>query len=210
MCTIIPDRPPSAEAPRGLHAICEDARRGRCDHCCAMPGEPCAWRGPGLASHDYHVARFTWARAHDLISTLDVGAVLWTVAATPFTSLTVIYDPGGADEADDDEADDDEAEADEARRLREIRALLAAFDWEHDDHQYALERIEMIVAVDDGQEDEPEPEDDHTCSACGGQIAIFIGRAGWHHYRGEGTAASRSARTRAHGPAAASGPGPRT
>ena len=29
--------------------------------------------------------------------------------------------------------------------LNEIRALLAAFDWETDDRQYALERIEMIV-----------------------------------------------------------------
>jgi hypothetical protein len=46
--------------------------------------------------------------------------------------------------------------AEDTRRLGEVRALLAAFDWEHDDRQYALERIEMIVAVDD-QEDEPEP-----------------------------------------------------
>ena len=55
---------------------------------------------------------------------------------------------------------------DDDRMVSEIRAILAAFDWEHDDRQYALERIEMIVA--DGQEDEPE--DDHwreayTCSS---------------------------------------------
>jgi hypothetical protein len=30
--------------------------------------------------------------------------------------------------------------------LKEIRALLAAFDWEHDDRQYALERIDTIVS----------------------------------------------------------------
>jgi hypothetical protein len=32
-----------------------------------------------------------------------------------------------------------------ARQLAEVRALLAAFDWEHDDRQYALEAIERIV-----------------------------------------------------------------
>jgi hypothetical protein len=32
-----------------------------------------------------------------------------------------------------------------AADLAEIRALLAAFDWEHDDRQYALERIGMIA-----------------------------------------------------------------
>ena len=101
MCTIIPDSRPSAEAPRSLHQICEDARRGQCDYCSAMPGEPCAFSGTG--PDGYHVARFTWARAHDLISVLDVGAVLWTVAATPFTTLTVIYDPGGAGQDDDDD-----------------------------------------------------------------------------------------------------------
>ena len=38
---------------------------------------------------------------------------------------------------------------DPAAQIAEIRAILAAFDWEHDDRQYALERIEMIVGVDD-------------------------------------------------------------
>jgi hypothetical protein len=38
-----------------------------------------------------------------------------------------------------------EAEADDARCLREIRALLARFDWERDDRQYALEAIERIA-----------------------------------------------------------------
>jgi nitrogen-specific signal transduction histidine kinase len=42
-----------------------------------------------------------------------------------------------------------EAEADDARDLREIRDLLARFDWEHDDRQLALEAIERIV--DGGQ-----------------------------------------------------------
>ena len=34
---------------------------------------------------------------------------------------------------------------DEARQLAEVRAVLAAFDWEFDDRQYALEAIERIV-----------------------------------------------------------------
>jgi hypothetical protein len=33
----------------------------------------------------------------------------------------------------------------ETRQLAEIRAVLAAFDWESDDRQYALERIERIA-----------------------------------------------------------------
>jgi hypothetical protein len=36
-------------------------------------------------------------------------------------------------------------EAEDTRRLTEIRALLARFDWEHDDRQLALEAIERIV-----------------------------------------------------------------
>jgi hypothetical protein len=34
---------------------------------------------------------------------------------------------------------------DDARQLGEIRAVLAAFDWEFDDRQLALERIERIA-----------------------------------------------------------------
>ncbi len=34
---------------------------------------------------------------------------------------------------------------DEARQLAEVRAVLAAFDWEHSDRQLALEAIERIV-----------------------------------------------------------------
>jgi hypothetical protein len=34
---------------------------------------------------------------------------------------------------------------DENRQLAEVRALLAAFDWEFHDRQYALEAIERIV-----------------------------------------------------------------
>jgi hypothetical protein len=37
----------------------------------------------------------------------------------------------------------------EPGRLTAIRGVLDAFDWEHDDRQYALEAIERIVAGDD-------------------------------------------------------------
>jgi hypothetical protein len=33
----------------------------------------------------------------------------------------------------------------EVRQLAEVRAVLAGFDWEFDDRQYALEHIERIV-----------------------------------------------------------------
>jgi hypothetical protein len=85
---IMPDQAPSAETPRGLHEICEDARRGQCGYCCAMPGEPCAFSGTG--PDGYHVARFAWAEASGLISAADVAEVL--EAAGSFTSATVIYD----------------------------------------------------------------------------------------------------------------------
>jgi hypothetical protein len=92
METTIPQAPESGPAGPGrtLHEICEDARHGQCGYCCAMPGEPCAWRGPGLDSHGYHVARFAWAEAHGLISAEDMAAVL--EAAGPFTTTTVVYD----------------------------------------------------------------------------------------------------------------------
>ena len=34
---------------------------------------------------------------------------------------------------------------DEGRQLAEVRAVLAAFDWERDDRQYALEHIDRIA-----------------------------------------------------------------
>ena len=34
-------------------------------------------------------------------------------------------------------------------QLAEVRAVLAAFDWEHDDRQYALEKIDRIVTGSD-------------------------------------------------------------
>ena len=36
-------------------------------------------------------------------------------------------------------------QAEDTRRLNAIRGVLAWFDWEHDDRQYALEKIDRIV-----------------------------------------------------------------
>ena len=57
---------------------------------------------------------------------------------------------------------------DAAGQLAEIRAVLDAFDWEHSDRQYALEKIERLAS--------PGPVLDSelwTCLSCGGQ---FVGR----------------------------------
>ena len=44
---------------------------------------------------------------------------------------------------------------------------------------------------DDQADDDQEDDDTYACSTCGALIGVFIGHGdGWHHYRGEGTAAS--------------------
>ena len=48
--------------------------------------------------------------------------------------------------------------ADAERMVADVRAVLADFDWECDDRQYALEKIERIVMDEENQDDEPEPE----------------------------------------------------
>ena len=39
---------------------------------------------------------------------------------------------------------------DDSAKLAAVRGVLSAFDWEHDDRQYALEEIERIIM--DGDE----------------------------------------------------------
>lgn len=51
--------------------------------------------------------------------------------------------PDYADEAGDQDQDAEAAE--DTRRLDRIRIVLAKFDWEHDDRQFALEAIERIA-----------------------------------------------------------------
>ena len=55
-------------------------------------------------------------------------------------------------------------------QIAEIRAILAAFDWERDDRQLALEAIERIV-----QGPSPETEDarDAECSYCTTHITLI-------------------------------------
>ena len=47
-----------------------------------------------------------------------------------------------------DLVDEGPAATGDAERLAAIRAVLAAFDWERDDRQYALEEIERIATGD--------------------------------------------------------------
>ena len=73
---------------------------------------------------------------------------LWTVG---------FYRPDGKWEPESDHGSSEEAAervtrlngGQDAGDLDAIRAVLAGFDWEHDDRQYALEQIEMIA--DKGQ-----------------------------------------------------------
>lgn len=62
----------------------------------------------------------------------------------------------------------DQAVSDPARVVEEIRAILAAFDWEQDDRQYALEAIERIVTDQDQDQDQAVTEP--------GQLAVALGR----------------------------------
>ena len=39
----------------------------------------------------------------------------------------------------------------DSAKLAAVRDVLAAFDWEHDDRQYALETIDRIVAEDENR-----------------------------------------------------------
>ena len=58
---------------------------------------------------------------------------------------------------------------DAAGKLAEVRSVLAAFDWEFDDQQLALERIERIVAEHPAGVDS----ESWACRGCGGS---YIGR----------------------------------
>jgi len=143
MHTIMPGQQSPDRTPRALHEICEDVRRAECGACPALPGDECVFTSapvslpvtpgtPVRPVRGYHVNRFAIAEADDLITIADMSAVLESAGA--FTSTTIIYDGAPQDAA-----------AEDTRRLAAIRAVLAAFDWEHDDRQYALESIERIV-----------------------------------------------------------------
>ena len=52
--------------------------------------------------------------------------------------------------------------------------------------------LDGLADDQDDQADDDQADDyNYTCSTCGALIGVFIGHGdGWHHYRGEGTAAS--------------------
>lgn len=75
---------------------------------------------------------------------------------------------------------------DAAATLTQVRSVLAAFDWEHDDRQFALERIERIVTVD-----KPGP---YTVALTAGQIfsfAALVRRLGVVYYPQDGPSVLR-------------------
>jgi hypothetical protein len=82
---------PAVPQARGLHEICEAARRVNCGECWQVPGKPCTADPDG-----YHVARLGRTMRRGLISGPDLIAVLQ--ALVEFTSATVVYDvtPGGS------------------------------------------------------------------------------------------------------------------
>jgi len=98
---ILPDQQAPAVTARSLHEICEDARQADCGHCCAMPGEECAFTTvpvsvpvtpgtPVRRVRGYHVARFGRAHRRGLVSAADFLAV--TDAAGVFTADAIVYD----------------------------------------------------------------------------------------------------------------------
>lgn len=98
---------------------------------CMECGQPEAGHRPEGADQRVTVARETLAW-YDRGQWSDPLNVTGHLAATVRSLLEVISE---------DEAD--------AGKLAEIRAILGAFDWEHDDRQYALEKIERIITGDD-------------------------------------------------------------
>jgi hypothetical protein len=65
-----------------LHELCEQARNTQCA-CGAPPGCPCV-----CAPGDYHLSRFSRARASGLIGMDDMASVI------RLTSRMTVHDPG--------------------------------------------------------------------------------------------------------------------
>ena len=75
---------------------------------------------------------------------------LWTVGFhAPDGEWHPESDHGSSEEAADRVVRLNGGKVDDTRRLAAIRGVLAAFDWEHDDRQLALEAIDRIA--DGGQ-----------------------------------------------------------
>ena len=107
-----------------------------------------------LSAQDRHVidlarelaALTTAAAVREHVGTDDTTLALahfWGVARVMITDLAAVAERLGS-------GGDTDAAAEDTRRLGAIRGLLARFDWEHDDRQYALEAIERIA--DGGQQ----------------------------------------------------------
>jgi hypothetical protein len=94
----------SPPAARPLHEICQAARQGTCGPFCgALPGDECVFTSapasvpvtgdtPMRPVRGYHLARFTWAQSHGLISAAEFAAVTGTAGS--LTPARVIFDTG--------------------------------------------------------------------------------------------------------------------
>jgi hypothetical protein len=204
MHDIMPDQQPPAEAPRGLHEICEDARHERCGAFCgAMPGEECTTAPVSvpvtettamLPVRGYHVARFAWAEASGLISAADFDAVLATLGGS-FTSETVIYDRGPEEVMSGAEDKTARPLGREAlfdllkRTMHAAGVSLGGWDWTvlrwlADQDAQTVAAIAGWVGRSTGDYDDS-PGLEPYCADCGGWIGMFFGLDGWQHFRGD-------------------------
>jgi hypothetical protein len=95
----------------------------RCPLCGTEAGEPCQPRPPAD-----HLARY--------LDSYTAGQLTWAYMAKTLGELVVI-DPSAVILVS--------PEPDPADQLAEVRRVLDGFDWETDDRQYALEKIDAIV-----------------------------------------------------------------
>jgi hypothetical protein len=186
----------SSDSPAFRSAV-EAARRVDCGQCSALAGAECVYTTapasvpvtagtPVRPVRGYHAGRL--ALAASPVPGLPPGAIVWGNDDEPRL-------PDGAD----DIAGEIDATAAGllSRKIIALREYVgrALCDERQDraeilGHVAAeLARVSVILAaaaegVDDDDDAEP------YCLTCGQWVGMFIGVEGWHHFRGEGTAAN--------------------
>lgn len=86
----------------------------------------------------FEILQGTLGEAGVKLGEFDMAVLRWLAGLDVSTIAAVAGWVSRARRADGD--------AEDTRRLAEIRALLARFDWEHGDRQYALEAVGQIAA----------------------------------------------------------------
>lgn len=216
MITIIPDPQPSAsDTPAVPPAVMWDPAE-MCDAFADHPFDRnrqlfCWLRAGHKGAHHDEVDHVMWT-AQPLGDVAELNARRTAAAAVlgdykaALASAPVTQPPGRewmlrlASVLEDllDVLDEDARHPAESRAtvaaFDEVARILAAFDWEHDERQLALEAIERAVLTggqpDDDEDQGDEDDDEPYCYQCGSPVGIFIGHGdAWLHYRGEGTVA---------------------